>query len=215
MNSPVSRITSEPVAIEGPSGNIEGIVDSPAGDVRIVAILCHPHPQYGGTMTNKVVHWVAKACNDLGVTAVRFNYRGVGASAGVYDEGNGETEDALAVIDWAQQRWPEALLWLGGFSFGGAVAIKAAARRPVRTLITVAPAIRMVAVDQLPQCPWLLVQGDNDELVDAAHIQQWVKTLQTPPDLEVVPGVDHFFHGRLNDLRELVVKWARERNDLP
>jgi alpha/beta superfamily hydrolase len=215
MSSPAQRIRTDPIAIEGPSGILEGIVDAPASETSIVAVLCHPHPQFGGTMTNKVVHLLARACNDLGATAVRFNYRGVGASVGTYDEGRGETDDALAVIDWAQQRWPGSALWLGGFSFGGAIAIKAAARRPPQRLVTVAPAVRMVPVDQLPECPWLLVQGESDELVDAKQIQQWVTTLQSPPQLALLPGVDHFFHGRLTELREVVVKWGREGNDSP
>lgn len=166
-------------------------------------------------MTNKVVHMLAKSFNELGATSIRFNYRGVGASEGSYDEGNGETDDALAVLDWAQRRWPQAQLWLGGFSFGGAVAIKAAAQRTVQRLVTVAPAIERVAVDagELPRSAWLLVQGDRDELVDATQIQQWVATLQQPPDLVVLPGVDHFFHGRLNELREVVVRWLQDRNE--
>lgn len=175
-----------------------------------VAVICHPHPQYGGTMTNKVVHMLAKSCNELGVPAVRFNYRGVGASAGAYDEGNGETDDAVAVLDWAGQRWPQAELWLGGFSFGGAVAIRAAVRRDVRRLITVAPAIKRVAVDDanLPRCPWLLVQGDSDELVDCAGLRNWVNSLRAPPQFTVLAGVDHFFHGRLNELRDAVLQWS-------
>ena len=162
-------------------------------------------------MTNKVVHMLAKSCNDLGLPAVRFNYRGVGASAGSYDEGNGETDDAVAVLDWVRDRWPDAGLWLGGFSFGGSVAIRASLRREVRRLITVAPAIQRVAVDsaKLPDCPWLLVQGDDDELVDAAETQRWVATLASPPDLVMLHGVQHFFHGRMNDLRQVVLDWVR------
>lgn len=206
------RPASERVVIPGPTGDLEGIVDwSADGDIRQVAIVCHPHPQFGGTMTNKVVHMLAKAFNDLGAAAIRFNYRGVGNSAGSYDEGNGETDDALAVIDWALQRWPGAHLWLGGFSFGGSIAIKAAVQRPVQKLVTVAPAIARVAVTSLPRVDWLLVQGDSDELVDAAHIQQWVASLEAPPELLLMPGVDHFFHGHLTQMREAVVRWGNHR----
>lgn len=163
-------------------------------------------------MTNKVVHTLAKSFNELGAIAVRFNYRGVGASAGSYDEGYGETDDTLAVLDWARRRWPQAKLWLGGFSFGGAVAIRAALLRPVRRLVTVAPAIQRIAVNagKLPSIPWLLVQGDQDELVDSSQIRQWVATLNPAPHLTVLPGVGHFFHGRLNELREVVVDWAQK-----
>jgi len=163
-------------------------------------------------MTNKVVHMLAKAFNEAGVPAVRFNYRGVGASAGAFDEGNGETLDALAVLDWAAQRWPGAQLWLGGFSFGGAIAIRAAVARNVTRLVTVAPAIRLVSVDStsLPKCPWLIVQGDRDELVDAADIQRWAEALSPRPHMAVLAGVEHFFHGRLSDLRQVVTAWLGE-----
>src|SRR5687767_2986180 len=205
---------SQSVSITGPAGNIEALLDTPAAaTANAVGVICHPHPLHGGTMTNKVVHTLAKAFNDVGAPAVRFNYRGVGASAGVYDDGNGETQDALAVLDWAAQRWPGAQLWLGGFSFGGAIAIRASVASShalkITRLVTVAPAIRRVSVDSstLPQCPWLIVQGDRDELVDPADIQQWVQALSVQPRLSMLSGVEHFFHGRLNDLRTTVVSW--------
>lgn len=211
MSLDAPRPVAETVTIAGPAGSLEAIVETPPGAATNVAVICHPHPQYGGTMTNKVVHMLAKACNELGLPAVRFNYRGVGASVGTYADGDGETDDAVAVLDWARERWPGAGLWLGGFSFGGAVAIRAAARRDVRRLITVAPAIRRVAVDaaNLPACPWLIVQGDEDELVDAGDIQRWVAALPAPPELVMLQGVQHFFHGRMNDLRQTVLDWVR------
>jgi alpha/beta superfamily hydrolase len=209
--------TPQSVSIAGPAGNIEALVDTPASATSsAVAVICHPHPLHGGTMTNKVVHTLAKAFNDVGTPAVRFNYRGVGASAGTYDDGNGETQDALAVLSWAAQRWPGAQLWLGGFSFGGAVAIRAAVAASqgsgVARLVTVAPAIRRVSVDSntLPQCPWLIVQGDRDELVDPLDIQQWAQALPVQPRLTMLSGVEHFFHGRLNDLRTTVASWLTE-----
>src|SRR5687767_11297065 len=173
---------SQSVSITGPAGNIEALLDTPAAaTANAVGVICHPHPLHGGTMTNKVVHTLSKAFNDAGAPAVRFNYRGVGASVGTYDEGNGETQDAIAVLEWAAQRYPGAQLWLGGFSFGGAVAIRASVASPrassIARLVTVAPAIRKVSVDAntVPHCPWLIVQGDRDELVDAADIQQWAQ----------------------------------------
>lgn len=214
MSASFTRPLTEPLVIEGPLGALQAIVDTPVdADESHVAVVCHPHPVYGGTMTNKVVHMLAKSFNERGAPAVRFNYRGVGASAGSYDEGNGETDDTLAVLDWAARRWPGAQLWLGGFSFGGAIAIRAAVARDVRRLVTVAPAIQRVSVEssRLPRCPWLLVQGDRDELVDAAEIQRWVASLTAPPAVALLPGVDHFFHSRLNELRAVVLDWL-ERN---
>ncbi|MBL8270782.1 alpha/beta hydrolase [Steroidobacter sp.] len=205
---------AQTLTIPGPAGTLEALLDAPAetGSPAAVAIVCHPHPQFGGTMTNKVVYSLAKAFNEAGAPAIRFNYRGVGASTGTYDEGNGETDDALAVLDWAAQRYPGAQLWLGGFSFGGAVAIRAAAQRNVTRLVSVAPAIRRVSVDtsSLPQCPWLIVQGDRDELVDANDIQSWAAALPEAPRVALLEGVEHFFHGRLNELRQTVVRWLSE-----
>jgi uncharacterized protein len=210
MSAHLTRPVTERTAIAGPAGALEALLDLPAGaDGARVAVICHPHPVYGGTMTNKVVHMLAKSFNEVGVPTVRFNFRGVGASAGSYDEGEGETQDTLAVIDWAVQRWPGAALWAAGFSFGGAIAIRAAAARDAQRLVTVAPAINRVPVDTatLPRCPWLIVQGDHDELVDAGDVQRWVATLPAPPQLALLAGVDHFFHGRLNELRTVVLEW--------
>jgi alpha/beta superfamily hydrolase len=210
MSANLIRPSTERITIAGPAGDLEALLEIPAGaDGTRVAVVCHPHPVYGGTMTNKVVHILAKAFGERGVPAVRFNFRGVGASAGAYDEGEGETQDALAVMDWAVQRFAGAALWAAGFSFGGAVAVRAAVARDAKRLVTVAPAVHRFAVDgaQLPRCPWLLVQGDHDELVDAGEIQRWVATLAQPPRLVLLPGVDHFFHGRINELRKVVLEW--------
>ena len=204
------RPTTERITIPGPAGSLEALLETPAdADGSRVAVVCHPHPVYGGTMTNKVVHVLAKSFNERGVPSLRFNFRGVGASAGSYDEGEGETQDALAAVDWALQQFPGAQLWLAGFSFGGAIAVRAAVARDAKLLVTVAPAVHRFAVGkaQLPSCPWLLIQGDNDELVDAGEIKRWVATLASPPKVVLLPGVDHFFHGRLNELRAVVLEW--------
>src|SRR5687767_12832409 len=169
MSANLARPAAESVTIAGPAGSLEALLETPAGaDSSRIAVICHPHPVYGGTMTNKVVHMLAKSFNELRVPAIRFNYRGVGASAGAYDEGRGETFDTLAVARWANERWPQAKVWLGGFSFGGAIALRTAAQIHPARLVTVAPAIQRVDVTrvQLPHCPWLIVQGDNDELVN-------------------------------------------------
>lgn len=206
-----SRPTLERLSVSGPVGNLEGMLETPSdADGSSIAVICHPHPVYGGTMTNKVVHMLAKAFNELGVPAIRFNYRGVGTSAGAYDEGRGETLDTLAVVRWAQERFPGAQLWLGGFSFGGAIALRTAAQTQPARLVTVAPAIQRVDVTRvpMPRCPWLIVQGDNDELVNAQEVQAWAHSLDPAPEFAMLAGVDHFFHGRLNELRDVVVRWV-------
>jgi alpha/beta superfamily hydrolase len=169
-------------------------------------VVCHPHPLHGGAMTNKVVHALARAMNE---PSIRFNFRGVGASGGTFDDGVGETEDALAVIEYGRSRWPGAALWLGGFSFGGGVAIRAASRTATQQLIVVAPAVRLVNVaDARPECPILVVQGDADVTVDPDSVLGWAASLQPPAKVALLPGVEHFFHGRLNDLRDTVLSLA-------
>lgn len=199
--------------IPGPAGLLEAELEVPSEDLaHACGVICHPHPLYGGTMTNKVVTTLARAFLDFGMPVVRFNFRGVGASAGGYADGLGETDDALAVIEWLRARFPGRGLWLGGFSFGGAVAIRAAVRIQPRALITVAPAVDRIAgtAELLPDCPWLIVQGDQDDLVPIAATRAWVQSQAQPPRLIELAGAEHFFHGRLADLREQVAKWARE-----
>lgn len=217
----------ERIAVEGPAGPLQTLIETPVTDagepafVAAFAVVCHPHPLFAGTMDNKVVYTVARAFEQLGVPAVRFNFRGVGASAGTYDEGRGEADDALAVIDWGRRRWPGAALWLAGFSFGGGVAIRiAGVARPERVVL-VAPGItRLERTDfdlahaAPPGCPWLIVQGDADEVVPPAAVISWAQGLAAlpgvpAPRLIVLPGTGHFFHGRINELREAALAFMR------
>lgn len=205
--------------IEGPAGTIECLVEEVSDGSRAAsAVLCHPHPLFGGSMDNKVVHTLSRALHRMGISTVRFNFRGVGQSAGEHDEGRGETDDALRVIDWLQQRLPAEALWLAGFSFGAWIALRAAAKRDCRQLITVAPPVQRFAIMDEPQpdCDWLIVQGDADELVDSAAVVEWVNELQPGPELVVLPEVDHFFHGALTELREILIgNLEKKLNDAP
>lgn len=198
-------LSSFPVTIPGPAGELEGIVDCAANKAQGNAVICHPHPAYGGTMQNKVVHTLAKSLAANNHSAVRFNFRGVGISEGAYDEGIGETDDALAVVDWVSSQQAGLPLILGGFSFGSFVALKAAALLEPVALITVAPPVRMFDFDGLSSvsCPWLVIQGDEDEVVDAGSVVNWAASLQRPPQLEIVHGSSHFFHGKLIELRSI------------
>lgn len=199
----------EALTLDGPAGRIEALLDTPPGPLAAaVGVVCHPHPQHQGTMLNKVVHTVGRALNDLQIPTVRFNFRGVGASEGAYADGVGETEDALAVAAWAQRHFPGADLWLAGFSFGAAVAIRAAVASSCSQLISIAPPVaRMASLlgDASPACPWLLVQGTSDEVVPAADVEAWARARTPPPDLVLLQDVDHFFHGRLTLLRDTIV----------
>lgn len=195
--------------IDGPAGPLEALAACPAPEHarEITAVICHPNPVQGGTLDNKVVHTVARAFNELGARSVRFNFRGVGQSAGTYDRGLGETEDALAVSNWARARRPHDAIWFAGFSFGGYVALRAAARFPAAGLVTVAPAVNLYDVRSLPtpQVPWIVVQGDADDVVPATDVQAWIEGLTPRPELVLLNGADHFFHRRLNDLRTALI----------
>ena len=203
---------AEPVIITGPAGLLQGVVEQPRdADVRAVAVLCHPHPLYHGTMNNKVVHTLARAVVQLGQPAVRFNFRGVGDSKGEYADGKGEAEDAVAVVAWSRARWPDAELWLGGFSFGAYVSLSIAAEAQPARLITVAPPLLRFDMSSLtlPGCPWLIVQGERDELVDATAVEAWARGLDPAPRLRLLPDTDHFFHGRLTALREIAAEFLQ------
>lgn len=207
------RPTRENLFIEGPVGRLEAIVETPAGDsLAGAAVVCHPHPQHGGTMHNKVAHTLARAFNDCGLAAVRFNYRGTEASDGEYDDGIGEVADALAVVEWTRSRFDVPTLWLGGFSFGAAMAIRGSFDAQPDGLVSIAPAVARFAneLPSQPACPWLIVHGDRDELVPVDETVDWVDSLAPGPELLVMADADHFFHGRLVELREHIVEFVTE-----
>jgi alpha/beta superfamily hydrolase len=196
----------ESLAIEGPAGTLEALLELPGETVpRAVGLACHPHPLHGGTMDNKVVYTLARTFAGLGMAALRFNFRGVGESEGSYDEGRGEVDDALAAAAVLRERWPKTDLVVAGFSFGAAVAVRAAQRLDPLALVTVAPPIERLAPDEaLPQCPWLIIHGENDELIGIDAVVAWLNTRPPGPALDVVAGADHFFHGKLGDVRAAV-----------
>ncbi|HET6631006.1 MAG TPA: alpha/beta fold hydrolase [Woeseiaceae bacterium] len=198
---------AEKTSIQGPAGALEALVETPReGAPRAAAVICHPHPLHGGTMDNKVAYTLARAFLARQFLALRFNFRGVGASEGSFDEGRGERQDALAAVGEARRRLPDAPLWLGGFSFGAAIAIGAAAEAQAAGLVSVAPAVSRVADVAGPglEIPWLVIQGDQDELVNVDDTIEWINGLAPGPELEVLAGAEHFFHGKLVELREAV-----------
>lgn len=195
--------------LPGPAGALEAITRCPSDDVVVAgtAVICHPHSLHGGTMHNKVVSTLARGFGELGLRTVRFNFRGVGASAGSFDHGQGETEDARAVLTWVRERRPRDEIWLAGFSFGGYVAVRATQRFEITRLVTVAPAVHLYdfASLPLPRVPWLIIQGDADEVVSAQAVRDWAQRQRPAPELVMLEGASHFFHQRLNDLRQAVV----------
>jgi len=205
--------SSAAITLRGPAGVLEAAAGVPAADEarQGSAIICHPHPQHGGTMHNKVVTIIERALRESGLATITFNFRGVGVSQGSYDDGNGETEDLIAVASWMQQVRPGTALWLAGFSFGSYVALRAAAALPVRQLISVAPPIGRWDFAGLtpPPCPWLVIQGEHDEVVDAAAVYEFVAAQEPPPTLVRMPDTGHFFHRRLMDLRGAIKNGVR------
>lgn len=146
----------------------------------------------------------------MGFAALRFNFRGTGLSDGNYDDGNGEIDDVLVAIDWLQSAEVRPPVWVAGFSFGAAMAIKAAIVTRVDGLISVAPAVQRFAsgIDSLPTCPWLIVQGDQDEIVDTDDTIKWLNDLRPGPELSIISGAEHFFHGKLMELRKVVTAFV-------
>ena len=205
MNARTQRLL-----LDGPAGRIEVLRDSPPEDqpFRGVAVIAHPHPLFGGTMDNKVVQTLARAFAQCGWQAVRFNFRGVGASAGAHDEGRGEAEDFLAVV---RQSAPEGPLALAGFSFGAFVMSQAVAAlwlaRRLDKLVFVGTAATRFAVAPVPPQlheRTLVIHGEHDDTVPLAAVMDWARPQVLP--VTVVPGGSHFFHGQLPLLKGLVVR---------
>lgn len=193
--------------LEGPAGQLE-VVAAPGKNVSptkaITVVICHPHPLYGGTMNNKVVTTLVRTFKELGLNTVRFNFRGVGKSEGSFGEGKGEVDDLLAVIDWVKQVRPSDTIWLAGFSFGGFIAGTVATQIPVAQLVTVAPQVSRFIEAKTPPItvPWILIQGEKDEVISPEETFAWYETLNPKPILIRMPDAGHFFHGKLVELRE-------------
>lgn len=191
--------------LDGPVGKLDVITDvaDPATARRGVAVICHPLTSEGGTMHNKVVTMVERALRESGLDTVRFNFREAGNSEGSYDKGVGERDDLAAVVAWVRKVRPDDALWLGGFSFGSFVSIAQAVPLKADALISIAPPVGRWEFEKLslPRCPWLIVQGEADEVVEPEGVFAWVDALDPKPELVRMPDTSHFFHRRLMDLR--------------
>lgn len=202
---------TERLECSGPAGRIQVLRDQPAGTPLGTAVIAHPHPLFGGTMDNKVVQTLARAFVQCGWTAVRFNFRGVGTSEGAHDEGVGETDDLLEVV---RSFAPQGPLALGGFSFGSYVTVRALqslwSEREIRALVLVGTAAARFQVPELPaeaHDRTLVIHGEVDDTVPLAAVLDWARPQSLP--VTVVPGVEHFFHGQLPLLKNLVVRHLR------
>ena len=208
--------------IDGTAGKIEVVESAPDTESFLaktaIAVVLHPHPLFGGTMDNKVVTTLARAFYDIGAVVYRFNFRGVGQSEGKHDEGRGETEDLLTVIAHARAQFGKDLpLWLAGFSFGGAVALKATEEIVCEQMVLVAPAFQRLAgwaggapgkvAGGNPPERTFLIHGETDETVPLADSFVWARGHDLP--VIVVPGADHFFHKKLHVIRDMVTRLCR------
>ncbi|OHC91209.1 MAG: alpha/beta hydrolase [Sideroxydans sp. RIFOXYD2_FULL_59_7] len=187
--------------VDGPAGRLEGMAHLPEGELRGIAVVAHPLPTMGGTMDNKVAVTLAKTFADMGCAAFRFNFRGVGASDGEFSGGEGETEDLVAVVRYAQEQFGELPLVLSGFSFGGYVEARAAQRLQPQHLILAAPAVGRFAMPAVSP-DTLVVHGEHDDVVPLADALEWARPQHLP--IVVLPAAEHFFHGRLTQLRDIV-----------
>ncbi len=193
--------------VAGPAGRLECAIDGPAGEASGIALIAHPHPQFGGTLDNKVVQTLARAFVELGCVALRPNFRGVGASEGVYDEGRGEVEDLAAVLDWGRREFGALPVALAGFSFGAAMQARLAARAAPQRMALVGVAAGSFEVPAVPP-DTLVIHGEQDETVPLAAVLAWARPQELP--VVVVPGADHFFHRKLPVLRAIVrQRWGR------
>lgn len=209
-----------------PAGETSWILSGPAGKLEVlssclnpnaiekVAVICHPHPLFGGTMHNKVVYSIAKAFKEVGWAHLRFNFRGVGQSEGEYAAGVGETEDLMAVLAWVKTVAPNAAIYLAGFSFGAYVALCGAKQQTVARLILVAPAVKNFGFATVTaiESPCLVIQGEQDEIVPPQAVFDWINQLESPVKVARFPTAGHFFHGQLVELRQVIVDYIRDEH---
>lgn len=202
------RTTKEHLLLDGPAGKLETVIELPPGGVcRGVALVAHPHPLFGGSLDNKVAQTLAKTFVELGYIALRPNFRGVGASAGAHDEGRGEAEDMLAILDYARARFHAAAPVLAGFSFGAYVQTRVARRIEPERMALVGVAAGFVSAgrsytsESVPANS-IIIHGELDETVPLANVLDWARPQELP--VIVVPGVDHFFHRRLHIIKSII-----------
>jgi uncharacterized protein len=221
VNAQTSTIKS--LFIGGPAGRLEALLNAGAENATHAAVVCHPHPLFGGTLHNKVVFHTMKALNSFGFPVLRFNFRGTGLSHGEHDNGNGEVEDVRTALDWLEAEFHLPLIF-AGFSFGAAVGLKAASSdarvealiavgTPVVPVAAEAEAPRVYTFDFLRDCvkPKLFVSGARDQFGPRVKLEALVASVAEPKKLVVIEGADHFFEGRLRELREAIESWVRQR----
>ncbi|NOZ54810.1 MAG: alpha/beta hydrolase [Gammaproteobacteria bacterium] len=201
--------SGENFLISGAAGPLEAVLVQPesfvAGDP--IAVVCHPHPLHGGSMANKVVHIISNTLNHMALTTLRFNFRGVGHSMGCFDNGVGEVQDLLAVAAWLARRYPSSPVWLAGFSFGAFVVFSCYEAVGAARLLLVAPPVAKFSFPEIATpvtIPWMVIQGGKDDVVSPQEVSIWVQRQPNPPHFEWFADADHFFHGQLNRIKDVI-----------
>lgn len=215
MASGISAIRS--LFLDGPAGRLEALLNSGAENASHAAVVCHPHPMFGGTMHNKVVFHAMKALNGFGFPVLRFNFRGTGLSHGEHDHGLGETDDVRTALDWLDREFHLPLIF-AGFSFGAAIGLRAACSdERVKAVIGLGVPVnpvdeRSYDLECLQSChkPKLFVSGSRDQFATTAKLEALIKSLPEPKKLVIIESADHFFEGRLREMREAVERWIKE-----
>ena len=210
-DGPEARLyTGEAGLLDGPVGVIEMLTAYPEAfsPGAPIAVICHPHSLHGGSLSNKVVYMIADSFKKLGVATLRFNFRGVGKSQGSFDQGRGECDDLLAVVEWFRQRHPHSPLWLAGFSFGAYVAARACENVLPERMLLVAPPVTMFDFTSIAplQVPYMVIQGGKDEIIQPEAVGQWVVEQPRRPVYHWMSEADHFFHGCMNPLRDTILR---------
>ncbi len=209
------KFQSEKIELVGAVGKLEAVIDNRSEIVNqtYIAVCCHPHPQHGGAMGNKVIYTASRALAGLGIVSIRFNFRGVGESEGEYANGNGEQDDLKAVVDWVKQQYPNRKLILCGFSFGAYITCLQASELKPTLLVSIAPPIGRIEFTGFsrPKSPWLVIQGIDDELVDAEQVAKWSDDFLPPAKLIKMPETSHFFHGKLVELRSNIESFVSQQ----
>lgn len=206
--------------LPGSAGEIETLIAAPPEPPRGIAVLCHPHPLFGGALSNKVVYSLASVVLKSGLVAARFNFRGVGKSAGAHDRGRGETDDVVTVVEALKTELPTGLpVLLGGFSFGAYVSLRAAARVMPAVQVSIAPPFYRFFDDAMPPahpgCPWIAVHSTDDDTVSYEETRAVLERYEPKPELVTVEGAGHFFHGRLGELQSILLPFIERHWPAP
>ncbi len=213
---PLAAGESRQLFVAGAAGRIETLLAAPRRSPTAICVVCHPHPLFGGAMSNKVVYSLASSALQAGALTARFNFRGVGRSEGAHDHARGETDDTVLMVEWLRRQLPGVPLLLAGFSFGAYVSLAAASRVKPSVQLSVSVPLSGDYIDGAarpphPGCPWLAVHGTGDDVVDYARTRAALETYAPPPRLVTLEGAGHFYHGRLSELQDAVLPFLREQ----